>query len=64
MRVRPGLWVAVLLSIILWSLIYFIAREYAHPRTRSEIDVPHNDSARCINTPDFRSSEPWSPASG
>jgi hypothetical protein len=44
MRVRPGLWVAVVLSIILWSLIYLIARQYVHPHTRSEIDVLHSDS--------------------
>jgi hypothetical protein len=35
MRVKPGLWIAVVLSVILWGLIYFGFRKYTSAHANS-----------------------------
>jgi hypothetical protein len=49
MKVRPGLWVAVVLSIILWALIYLVVKQYT--RVRREVEVIQNESAKYLRSP-------------
>jgi hypothetical protein len=51
MKVRPGLWVAFVLSIILWTLIYLIVKQFTHRRFRTEAEVIHNESAKYLASP-------------
>lgn len=50
MKVRPGLWVAFVLSIILWTLIYLIVKQFTHWRFRGEAEVIQNESAKYLGS--------------